>query len=229
MGNEFQYADIFILAMIAGFILLRLRSTLGKNIGHDSFGQAPTKTKESKPKTNERIIQLPERNKPKPTPKEENQLEMASIEDPSLAKTVMAMRKIDAYFNPDQFIEGAKMAFEIVFEAYANGDKDKLKALLAADVFKSFEKEIKAREKSKTREETTIISIESVDISDIDLNNSTAQVNVTFVTEQITVVKNEEDEIVEGDPSVIERVEDSWSFERNLASRDPNWTIISTE
>ncbi len=147
--------------------------------------------------------------------------------DDSAGEGVAAIRVADPMFDAASFLEGAKIAFEMVFDAFNKGDKATLKTLLAPAVYDEFASEIEARQNQDSRHETTLVSVESTRIAGAAKDKNQARLTVRFVSEQITVVRSKEGKIIEGDPSQVDRVEDEWLFERDITSRNPNWKIMA--
>jgi len=221
MSGDAAYADIIILALVAGFVLLRLRSILGKHTDVPPLQEMPKEQTHTHP--SQEII-------PPAEEVEENEEEFVVEGDSKeLSHRLKDMKKLDPGFRVSQFLEGARSAFEMVLEAYSNEDKKTLKILLSADIYQDFIEALKARKASGKREETTLIAIQSADIAEVEIEQSTARITVKFNSEQVNLTRNEQDEIVEGDPSNIEVVTDEWTFERDLRSSDPNWKLVATE
>ncbi len=227
MNNAVPYADIIILALIAGFILLRLRSVLGQNTGDDNmdaFKKSMRTQAEQEP-----IIKLGDHN-PKAKTKEEPEPDhyLKDVTDLSVASGLKAIKEKDAEFSATQFMQGAKMAFEMVFDGFAKGDKAPLKMLLSDELYQQFDAEIEARNKSEDKTETTLVSVNAKDITKAELDKNNARITVRFLSEQITVVRDKDGKIIDGDPSEVSEADDEWVFERNVTSKNPNWTIVDT-
>lgn len=221
MSEGVPYADILILALIAGFILLRLRNVLGHKTGADpDFLKRLTPVNESK----EPVVRLADKTKPRP--KEEADAYMAALNDASLASALQSVKAMDPHFTATQFLDGAKLAFEMVLDAFAKGDKPTLKMLLADPIYQEFSREIEARALEENRTETTLVAVVSKDITAAAVTGSAARITVKFLSEQITLVRNAKGEIVEGNASETRQVEDEWVFERDLTSKNPNWKIV---
>ncbi len=135
----------------------------------------------------------------------------------------------DPRFDPDDFITGARTAFEFIVEVFAEGNADKLRPLLSDEVYDNFTSAIDARQQAGETLETTIIDIKGTDILEASLEDGTAFVSVKFDTEQINVTLNEAGDVVDGDADHITRVVDIWTFGRDTKSRDPNWQLVRTE
>ncbi|MCH8196717.1 MAG: Tim44 domain-containing protein [Proteobacteria bacterium] len=229
MGDGFPI-DIILFAMVAAFIVLRLRSVLGRRTGHERQRPDPFSTKpqpRAKDKKGEKqgpekgadkVVQLPDRG---PAPGVE-------AETPLLA-ALNQIKAADPRFDPDEFVTGALTAFEYVVEAFAEGNADKLRPLLSDEVYDNFASAIEARKQAGETLETTVISIKSMDLLEASLEDGTAFVSVKFDTEQINVTLNEAGDVVDGDADHITRVVDIWTFGRDTQSRDPNWRLVRTE
>lgn len=220
MNEGFPYTDLVLLALVAGFILLRLRSTLGHNA---ELPETP----------------LPRQPQPEIQPEQlVAQQQMADDEDASyiaanlpesLADKIKEVRRIDPSFRARAFLEGAKMAFEMVIDAFSKGDRKTLKLLLAPAVFNGFNDEINRRKAANTTHETTLIAITSAEMADASVAGSTVKITVKFRSEQVNLVRSNDGAIIEGDPSEIEQVDDVWTFERDAKSNDPNWRLVATQ
>jgi predicted lipid-binding transport protein (Tim44 family) len=226
--GEFQYADIIILALIALFVGLRLRNTLGKDIGHRPDLSAPSRrvvTEEA-----DRVIHLqPQAEAAEQKLREEQDaLLLSTVTDSSVTQTLGEIRDADPAFSVKEFLEGAKGAFEWVLTAFNNNDEATLKTLMSAEVFEDFHQAIEERKALGTKPETTLVAIEKTDIVRATLSDSTARLTVRYVTDQIQVERDKDGKIISGDPSQVIPVEDEWTFERNVKSRNPNWTIVAT-
>jgi predicted lipid-binding transport protein (Tim44 family) len=223
---EFQVIDIIILALIAGFIALRLRSTLGKDIGSKPDFDLRGKVDNE----NERVIHIhnPEDEMQKNQDEQREQEAIAQIDDTHVAGMMTKMRKEFPSFSVREFIEGAKGAFEWVLQAYNEKDQSTLSALMDKEVFLDFKAAIDEQEQQDHRQETTLVAIKEADIIDAQLQRDKAKITVRFVTEQIQVLRDDKGEIISGDASETLTIEDEWVFAKSLKSRDPNWTIIDT-
>ena len=227
MGDGFPI-DIILFAMVAAFIVLRLRSVLGRRTGHERQRPNPFSTgrrdknsdKHGPDKEADKVVQLPDRDS---APKVQ-----AEAETPLIA-SLNEIRAADPRFDPDEFIVGARTAFEDVVEAFAEGNADKLRPLLSDEVYDNFASAIEARKQAGETLETTIIGIKKMDLLEAGIEDGTAFVSVKFDTEQINVTLNEAGDVVDGDADHITRVVDIWTFGRDTRSRDPNWQLVRTE
>jgi predicted lipid-binding transport protein (Tim44 family) len=117
----------------------------------------------------------------------------------------------------------------MVIEAFSNERKDDLKNLLSNDVYEVFGGEIDRLEKLGQHQDTTLVSILESTIANVEVSRRVARITVEFKSEQIYVLRDlKTDEIVEGNLSEIEEIEDVWIFEKDLKSTNPNWIIVAT-
>ena len=229
MSDGIAYADILILALIAGFILLRLRSVLGQKMGNednDPASMRPIRPAPARP--DEPVVQLGDKSlkfKIK-EPEPDTYLQNLTVKD--VADTLVAIKARDPQFIATEFLQGAKMAYEMVFDAFAKGDKPTLKYLLADDIYNHFASEIDARAASDRKVEITLVSVRARDITKASFNGNMARLSVLFANEQITLIRDASGQVIEGNASDAARVEDEWAFERDVTSKNPNWKIIET-
>ena len=259
MSDGFQFYDIIFFALIAIFIILRLRGVLGRRTGQhrqrhpDRFArteQPPEKSQGQGPSQGQgEVVQLPDRTRPAreapqdmvpqdeepepaaPRPAFAAPRDAASDRDEAiggLRAGLEQIRRADHEFSPKRFVSGAQAAFEMVVDAFAKGDTATLRPLLGDDVYDEFAAAIRERMADGHLQETTIVALDAAEIISAEMRSSTARVTVKFVSQQINVVRDKDGEEVGGDPSLIERVTDIWTFARNTRSSDPNWALIET-
>ncbi len=215
----FQFIDIILLAMVAGFLILRLRSTLGRRTGHE---QRPDGYNRS-----DNVVNLPLRSGA------DNNLPSARDIDPAYQGTpfeegLTQITLSDPSFSVPGFLNGAAKAFEMIVTAYAKHDTDTLKPLLSDDVYANFAAAIQDREDRDEQMETELVVIKPAKLEAINVDGRTANIAVRFESEQINIIRNSERDVVDGDPEQVETVTDIWTFQRNLASADPNWLLVAT-
>ena len=226
----FQFLDIILFAMIAAFLVFRLRSVLGRRTGHQSRppDNMAQRRQEAEPDGN--VIELPDRSaeaEAEPDDDAEFEPEAEAPADP-VARGVALIRGADPDFDPGQFGAGARAAFEAIVHAFATGDSGTLRALLNDEVFDNFERAIRDRLDAAETLETTVVGIKSADIVEASMRGRHAVVTVAFVSEQVNVTRDAEGEVIDGDPAQVTDVTDIWTFSRNTRSRDPNWKLIET-
>jgi predicted lipid-binding transport protein (Tim44 family) len=208
--------------MSDGFIILRYRSMLGEKRGHD-VTQQPRPPHMS---DREKVVQLHEL---KPSDDVEILLPedkgVDAIGNEDIRSEIQKAKDLDASFTVDSFLKGAGAAFEMVMQAYNEGDRETLKMLLSKEIYQSFDEELKKAKEENRFPHDTLVAMKSAEITGAQLKSSVLSMRVAFLSEQIHVVRDKDGKIIEGDASLIEEVADEWEFERNMKSRNPNWTI----
>ena len=194
MSNNFGYIDIILLAMIAGFIILRLRNILRKKTGHEgkvAGGIEEKKFEQFSKKVNDAKIQ-------------ESGLNGKHKED---------------------FLKGAEVAYENIITAFAKGDQSELKKLLTHDMYSNFGQAIKQRNTDSIKSELTFIGMKNSQLEKFEKIKNELNATVKFVCEIISVKKDRENKIIEGNPDKIKTVTDHWKFSKDAMSTSPNWYL----
>ena len=196
MNYSFEYIDIILLAMIAGFIFLRLRGILGKRTGFE--GKLSEDFKE-------------EFNK-------------------SVVKNNINKNQIFDENAKNDFIKGAKIAYETIITDYSDNDNKltESKPLLSKKMHDQFNEALQERSKRGHYAEITFIGVNSAIIKEHKKIDQFLKVTVDFVSEVITCVRDKEKKIISGDPKKIKKIHDTWVFSRDIRSTNPNWQLVDT-
>ncbi len=133
-------------------------------------------------------------------------------------------------FSKERFLTGAKRAFEIIICAFSQGDTETLENLVSPQLIKKFQEIIEDRRAQGITAETDLIGFEQAEIvnADVDEENN-AKITVKFVSEQVNLLRNKDNEVIQGDENFIQNITDIWTFERCLTSVNPNWLLVSTK
>jgi predicted lipid-binding transport protein (Tim44 family) len=212
--------DIILFAAFAVFIGFRLYNALGRK----DF--SPDET------TRNNIVKFPDLDKAVDVKFEEVKDDTAELQQKygaDLTTKIKDLQKLDAKFNEADFLAGAKKAFEIILNAFSSGDKEALKPLLSKEIFKVFEQEIDGRQNANTIAKTTLVAILDAKIKDVLMFNKwTANITIEILSEQIRIVTDKDGKLLEGDPSSVDKISETWTFSRNLLSPNPNWELVET-
>jgi predicted lipid-binding transport protein (Tim44 family) len=146
-----------------------------------------------------------------------------------LNEAMKELIKSDASFRPKEFVNGAKMAYEMIVMAFADGDRKTLKGLLSKEVLEGFEAAIKERESRGEVVKSTFVGIDKASITQAVIKQSEAQITVRIVSQLISATFDRDGKLIEGDQENVAEVTDIWTFARDVRSRDPNWKLIATE
>ncbi len=215
-----QVLTIVIIAAIAGVVLFRLYTVLGRRTGNE---RPP----------GEGYL----RGGPVLSPREaENAAggstkgSLASPDRPSdpVASGLFDIGLADRSFDKDHFLKGAKAAYEAILMAFAAGDRDSLKPLLSPDVFEAFEAVIKRRELAGEKASLTLVGFSEVKIIAASLKSSIAEITLAFGARLLSFTADKNGTVIEGDPKAVQDVTDVWSFTRDVRAHDPNWLLVAT-
>ena len=202
MSEAFQYIDILILAIIAGIVLLRLRSVLGRRTGHEKTDKTSYNYESPQTSNEEKVIPIEQ-------------------------KTSSSKRE-DGWFDNDDFLRGAGNAYETIVTNFESGNKDALKSLLSDEVLNSFSLVIDERNSNNETVEFNFIGIEQSEIVHKDLKKNPMEVTVRFISEMITCIKNSKDEVISGSLNQVQKITDVWTFEKIKDKKSSNWLLAAT-
>ncbi|MCG5241915.1 Tim44/TimA family putative adaptor protein [Azospirillum doebereinerae] len=220
MGDGFVFIEIIIFAMIAAFLVYRLRSVLGRRTGEEQQRPNPFTARPNQP---DNVVTLPDRNRPRPD------AAPLSDEPVSLAVALEQIKAADPSFDEKHFLEGAKAAFQMIVEAFARGDTAALRPLLADDVYENFARAIRDRQAAGEQYETRVDLVREADVVEAKLGaDHTARVTVKLVSDQMNVLRDRNGAVIDGDPDAVVEATDVWTFARNTRARDPNWALVET-
>jgi len=217
MDNGAQIFGIVLFAVLAGFLLLRLRSVLGRRTGNERRPGDPLVTQRSL-------------NFPSSQPAANDLVIDATARPAGAGLTgIAALKAADPSFDEDHFLNGARGAFQIIVKAFAAGDTAALEPLLNKDVYGAFVEAIRSLRAAKETLQTTLVSIKSATIVDASIDGASALITVKLVSDQINVTRDADGHVVEGDPEKAVEKTDFWTFSRPLRARDPNWILVATQ
>jgi predicted lipid-binding transport protein (Tim44 family) len=236
MRDVFDIYTIIFLAL-AVFIFLRLRSVLGQRTGRERPPYDPYAAREPVRPGSEKVVALPNRTpdtsqKPaepaEPATPVERWAGVAAVGSP-VAAGLDAIFGADPTFEGKHFLTGARAAYEMIVNAYAEGDRRTLKNLLSREVYDGFESAINEREKRGEVVESRFVAIDKAEITSAEQRQRTAQVTMRFVSQIVSVTRDKTGKVIDGNPDKASDITDVWTFARDTTSRDPNWKLVATE
>lgn len=211
--------SLLVLAGIAVFLILRLKSVLGTREG---FEKPPVPQPGPSPQRPEfEVIEGgPDRDITDHVPENSPQ-----------ADGFTQMKRVEPGFSLSEFVQGARGAYEMIVMGYEQGNLEEIQPYLAEDVFESFVAGVAAREDQGLTIEAEFIGVSETSIADVNFDKDTnlAEVSVRFIGELTSVVRDRGGDIVEGSPTAVKRQKDTWTFARTMASNDPNWILVATD
>ena len=213
--------QLLVLAGIAVFLILRLKSVLGTRDGFEGPPRRGVAEPSSKNRRQdfEVIEGGPDHDITEHVP-----------EDSDAAAALAEMKRIEPSFTVTEFIGGARGAYEWILMAFERGNLDEVAPFLSEDVYEAFAQVVDARQEQGLTVEAEFAGVRGTTLTDAKFDSDTnrAEITLRFVGELISVVKDKTGEVVEGKPDQSKRQKDAWTFERVMGSSDPNWRLVAT-
>lgn len=213
--------QLLVLAGIAVFLILRLKSVLGTRDGFEGPPRSAA-TETTKPDRRQEFEVI----EGGPDPDITDHVAEGSDAAAALAQ----MKRLESSFSVTEFLQGARGAYEWILMAFERGNLDEVAPFLSEDVYEAFAQVVDARQEQGLSVEAEFVGVRNITMADASIDSATgaAQLTVKFVGELISVVRDANGEIVEGQPGQPKRQKDSWTFERVMGSNDPNWRLVAT-
>ena len=211
MQNGLPYLDILIFAIIAVFLIFRLKNILGTKTGFEDSSFNKNKTENNIAK----VVSIDTKKTTQSNDKEN--------------KETLKIKEIDKTFDHIQFIEGSQIFFKMILDAFVEGNLDKVKEFIKPSVLKNFNFAINERNKES---ETLIINLKIINKTEIfssEINKTVLRISVLFESFQIKALKDKDNNLIDGDLNKEILVKDIWVFERKINYSNPNWTLIETK
>ncbi|MQB45583.1 Tim44/TimA family putative adaptor protein [Rhizobium sp. ICMP 5592] len=226
-----DFVTIFFL-VAAVLIFFQLRSVLGRRTGNekpprDLYGSPDQAAGPTSPDAG-KVVTLPRRDAI------EDEDRFAAIDAFTAAGTPLndslrELNKADPSFNPKEFVNGARMAYEMIVMAFADGDRNALKGLLSREVYEGFDAAITDREAKGEKVKSTFVGIDKADIVSAEMKDTEALVTMRIVSQMISATYDKAGTLIDGDAETVAEISDVWTFARDSRSRDPNWKLVATE
>lgn len=203
-------------AGVTAFIIFRLISVMGTRTGHEQRHDLEA-------------LQRAARSRASDEPRDEASDEKEQPPAPKPVSTnARVLRDADPAFDERAFLEGARGAYEMIVEAFAAGDLKSIRPYLDESVYAAFKEAVVAREKAGYTSDLKFVGIEHAAIVNSAVEGDALSAIVEFASNQVRVTRDQEGEVVEGDPNRIDLVKDRWKFSKKRSSRDPNWILVAT-
>ena len=224
MGEGLHFIDLIFYAIIAAFLIARLRSVLGRRTG---YKQPP------------RSNSLSSRNGSR-EPREQESADLTqnvaklitrATLPPSgstLEMTLVQIQITDPHFSTEAFLHGAQLAFQTILSAFASGERSVLRPLLSDAVFDDFSHAIETRAQTGISTNTQLLGTPTVEFVSAKIQEWTAFITLRFISEQTNVGESHDAQVGNGAQKGVYEVVDIWTFARDLRSANPNWTLIQT-
>jgi len=219
--------DLILFAMVAAFLVLRLRSVLGRRTGYERpqrEGQGAYDPQAARGAPGgDNVVDFPAVQAPAGGTRRH-------LPDPRspIGQALMRIRGVDPSFDPNGFLDGAEGAFRMIVDAFAKGDRQTLRMLLSDDTYGGFEGEISRREAAGETQRSEVRAMQEMAIEAADLRGTVADVTIRFVSDQVNLTTAKDGSVVAGAEAVTE-LADIWTFQRDLRSQDPSWKLVATQ
>ena len=213
--------QLLVLAGIAVFLIIKLKSVLGTREGFEKPPAQPSQTDSAQEKRQafEVIEGGPDRDIT-------DHVKEGSV----AAKALAAMKAAEPSFAVGEFLQGARGAYEMILMGFERGDLDSIKPFLSDEVFDTFADVVAAREKQGLTIDAQFIGVREITLTKAKFlkTKSRGEVTVKFVGELTSVVRDKAGDIIEGKVNEMKRQKDTWTFARNMGTNDPNWKLVAT-
>jgi predicted lipid-binding transport protein (Tim44 family) len=212
--------SLIIFALLAMFVLWKLRSVLGERTGYDPKDDPAARfpARANGPAAAAAPVARPD----------EARWSAFTAPNSAVWQGFDAILLAQPGFEPQQFLDGARAAYEMVVQAFSRGDEATLRSLASDDVFNSFKAAIADRTQRGDKLETTFVGFNSVKIVEARMEETAALISVQFDTQFVTATRDKTGAVIEGDPTQPSNIVDVWSFARRNGASGPNWIIVST-
>lgn len=211
--------QLLVLAGIAIFLILRLKSVLGTRDGFEGPPRRQNGPAASRRNEFEVIDGGPDRD-----------ITDHVAEDSDAAGALADMKRLEPDFSVTEFLQGARGAYEMILMAFEHGKLDEVMPFLSKEVYETFVQVVDARLEQGLTIEAEFLGVRETALADAKFSSSDnrAEITVKFIGELTSVVRDKNGEIVEGEPNKPKRQKDNWTFERVMGSDDPNWRLVAT-
>ncbi|MCC0063477.1 MAG: Tim44 domain-containing protein [Defluviimonas sp.] len=210
--------QLLVLAGIAIFLILRLKSVLGTREGFEKPSVTPPV-----PDTRKARFEVIEGGP-------DSDISDHAAPGSDAAKALAAMKQLEPGFSVAEFLHGARSAYELILTAFEKGDLDSVTPFLSADVNEAFSEAVAARKARGLTVTAEFLGLREVSLQNAELDPRTheAEITVRFASELISAARDASGEVVEGNPKEVRRQRDVWTFGRTMGAADPNWQLVAT-
>jgi predicted lipid-binding transport protein (Tim44 family) len=228
--------------VVAVIVIFKLRSVLGRRTNDDEAridrNMRAQQAQERAAAAQDKVVAMPRRGgdtapvavtAETATADAEARVKAFAAGNTAIEGGLMQLSRADASFDPKQFIDGARQAYEMIVTAFAEGNRKVLKDLLSKEVYEGFCDAITDRESRAEQIDQSFVGINKANIVEADVKGGLAQLTVKFVSQLISATRDKAGAVIGGDPQKIKEVTDIWTFAREVQSRNPNWRLVATQ
>lgn len=211
--------QLLVLAGIAIFLILRLRSVLGTREGFEKPPLPRSGGTEGRPRNFDVIEGGPDQDITDHVP-----------EGSPAAQALAEMKRAEPSFGVGEFLGGARGAYEMILMGFERGEMEDIRPFLSADVYESFAEVVRDREAQGLNIESEFVGLKELSLADAqyDPESGIGEMTVRFVGQLTSVVRDQTGDVVEGRPGEVKTQRDVWTFARRMGAEDPNWQLVAT-
>ncbi|HEY1615475.1 MAG TPA: Tim44/TimA family putative adaptor protein [Rhizomicrobium sp.] len=219
MANS-QLLGILLIAMVAGIILFRLYTVLGRRTGNERESRDPLRRVGGPvpAETSDKVVALADR----------TQARAEANVNPAASQGLLQIGQVDRTFETAHFLDGARHAYEIIVTAFAARDRAALRPLLSDEVYAAFDSVMRGHEDRKETVSYSFVGFKNTQVTHAELKGQMAEITVEFASQFISAVSDANGAVVEGDAKAVRDVVDVWTFARDVHTSDPNWHLVAT-
>jgi predicted lipid-binding transport protein (Tim44 family) len=219
MANS-QLLGILLIAMVAGIILFRLYTVLGRRTGNERESRDPLRRVGGPvpAETSDKVVALADR----------TQARAEANVNPAASQGLLQIGQVDRTFETAHFLDGARHAYEIIVTAFAARDRAALRPLLSDEVYAAFDSVMRGHEDRKETVSYSFVGFKNTQVTHAELKGQMAEITVEFASQFISAVSDANGAVVEGDAKAVRDVVDVWTFARDVNTSDPNWHLVAT-
>lgn len=211
--------QLLVLAGIAVFLILRLKSVLGTREGFEK----PPVARQDEPTSSRREFEIIEGGP-------DHDIVDHVDADSDAADALARMKRAEPSFGVGDFLGGARGAYEMILMGFERGELAEIKPFLADDVYETFAEVVEAREEQGLTIEAEFVGVRELNLVDATFHDETgtAEISVKYIGELTSVVRDSSGEVIEGSPTQVKRQKDVWTYARRMGVDDPNWQLVAT-
>jgi predicted lipid-binding transport protein (Tim44 family) len=218
-----QFVEILFFALLAGYLVFRLWSVLGRENPDDYERRNKKFLRPDEDEQVDNVIPLHDRHPPR---------DKNYVDDEFTAgvrEGIRQLQSLEPSFQIEAFLKGARRAYQMIIEVFSKGDKKALEELLSPEVFQQFSKAIEDREKNHQEVDVQIESIDKMDIDQINVQENKAHITVRYRSRQIIITKDKQGVVIDNPAEISVPITDIWTFSRTIGAENPNWILTATK